>query len=196
MRMLRVTLSLLIFALLLTACHRTDSAPAPAPVSEAAAPAKEESAPNLTGQLNRIEAEGGNTVEAILDNWEASIEGLKYAMLEKNPTKYVGTPYTFYGKIVQIQERGNYTWARLNFGRTDIIWVEGRFSTAYLKNQNVYVVGYLAGTYSYTSEAGWKITIPAFAARTIFTDKERKPYDDLYFTRHGKKALKRPKSML
>jgi len=117
-------------------------------------------------------------------------------MLEKNPNKYAGTAFTFYGKIVQIQENEGFTRARICFSDDfdAIIYVEGRFSTPYLKNQYVNVVGYLAGNHTYTSQANWTVTIPALAARAIFSKKERKPYDDLYFKRHGNKPFKFPKA--
>jgi hypothetical protein len=152
--------------------------------------------PNLEGQLNRIEFDGGHSREAVVDNWEASLETVSYPALEKNPFKLAGKPYAFYGKIVQIQEGDSFTSARIRFPeRSDwVLYVQGRFETPYLEGQFVNVVGYLAGSYSYESQAGWNITIPAFAARAIFSDKDRKPYDDLYKQRHGATRKDKPLS--
>jgi hypothetical protein len=168
-------------------CDEKTAAPAPAIVSSAPTPAVPTFEPTLDGQLNRIDSSGGSSIEAVLDNWDASLETVSYPTLEKNPSKFAGKPYAFYGKIVQIQETASFTTARVRFPeRYDwIIYVQGRFETPYVEGQYVNVVGYLAGSYSYESQAGWNITIPAFAARAIFSDKDRKPYDDLYGQRHG-----------
>lgn len=134
-------------------------------------------------------------MDAVLDNWVTSLDGLKYSMLEKNATKYEGLAFNFYGKILQIQETGESTQARICFADDSnaVFYVEGRFSTPYLKGQLVNTIGYLAGNYRYTSQAGWNLTIPALAARTMFTEKEEKPYKSLYLKRYGSKRLTQPK---
>lgn len=154
-------------------------------------------APTLSGQLDRIDAEGGHNAEAVVDNTEAAFEGITYPMLEKSAEKYAGLPFTFYGSIVEIQETEGTTSARIHMrGHSDdILFVECRSSTPALKRNEVMVIGYLAGRYSYTSQAGWNITIPAFAARAIITEKEGKAYDEIFIRRHGRKDIKHPRVM-
>jgi hypothetical protein len=48
----------------------------------------------------------------------------------------------------------------------------GRFTTGFVTDDYVYVVGNLAGYYSYTSQAQWDITLPVLAARAMLSPAE------------------------
>ena len=50
--------------------------------------------------------------------------------------------------------------------------VTANFTTEFVDKDEVYVAGYLTGNYSYTSEAGWNITIPSIDARAILKPSE------------------------
>jgi hypothetical protein len=50
--------------------------------------------------------------------------------------------------------------------------VKANFATDFVEKDQVYVVGTLTGNYSYTSEAGWNITIPAIDAQAILKPNE------------------------
>ena len=79
------------------------------------------------------------------------------------------------GKILQISEglfktsirlsvtKSSYGWYSAN----DVIWVEYIGSTNFVEEDIVTVYGEITGTHSYTSIAGWKITIPSMDADTI-----------------------------
>jgi hypothetical protein len=124
--------------------------------------------PDVEGQLLRITSEG-ESKEAIFTNIKSVDSKLTYAHIKKNPSRYAGTPWMFSGKILEIRETGNQTFARIGIGSwgADAIYVIGSFTTEFIEDDRVSVIGYLAGDYSYVSQAGWNITIPAFAARLM-----------------------------
>ncbi len=98
-------------------------------------------------------------------------KSIKYEHLKKNAEPYAGKPWRFTGRILEISEKSNpeLTVARisLDYYGNYPIYVVGRFNTPFLTGNTVEVVGYLAGNYSYESQAGWNITVPAIAALAI-----------------------------
>ena len=54
--------------------------------------------------------------------------------------------------------------------------VIGPIETSFVEKDHVYVIGYLAGDYSYTSQANWNITIPALAMRAMMKKRDVAKY--------------------
>ena len=93
---------------------------------------------------------------------------LDYKQIEKNPSKWRGTKGWFKGKIFNIDERGEYPLIQINvcgrgydcnlfviaaFGETKLI--RGKWATIY---------GFMAGSKTYSSVLGRKITVPLMIA--------------------------------
>ncbi len=93
---------------------------------------------------------------------------ITYAQLNKNAERYAGNPWRFTGRILEITEINNpaVTVARISndYYGNNPMWVVGKFHTDYVQGDTVDVIGYLAGSYSYESQAKWKITIPSMVA--------------------------------
>jgi len=134
---------------------------------------------DLEGQLNRIRSEGSDP-ESIKNNIQQADAKITYALLKKNSVKYAGQSWAFTGTVYQIFERGNQTQAfvALDGWGSKNVEVIGDFQTDFVEKNKVYVVGYLAGDYSYKSVAGWDLTIPALAARAMM-----KPGDAVKYRR-------------
>lgn len=131
----------------------------------------------IAGQAERINAEG-LTSEQISKNIAAVNKEITFEHLKKNSAKYAGKPWAVKGKILQIQEADGDTMARVSLDSwgNKVVWVVGNFTTDFIENNQVYAVGYLAGDYSYESQAGWNITIPALVARAIIKPQEVNKY--------------------
>lgn len=69
------------------------------------------------------------------------------------------------GSVMRIATRGSYD---------NPLWVESpvRPSPTIVERSSVTVFGYLAGSYSYRSQAGWDITIPQALAVGVLTQSE------------------------
>lgn len=91
---------------------------------------------------------------------------ITYDKLKKNPDRYAGSAWAFTGKVLEIYERGNTTIGRVGLGAwgTEPVWVEGAFTTDFVEDSRVYVIGHITGSKTYDSQAGWTITIPSLAA--------------------------------
>ena len=127
----------------------------------------------IAGQAQRINFEGLDD-EQTSKNIAGVSKDITYEHLKKNSAKYAGKPWALKGKIIQIQETDGDTIARLaldNWGNK-VVYVVANFTTDFIDNNQVYVVGYLAGDYSYESQAGWNITVPALVARAIIKPNE------------------------
>jgi hypothetical protein len=99
---------------------------------------------------------------------------ITYRQITKNADSYQAQPWAFFGTIIQIQESGGKTSAlvALDVLHDDVMKVRANFTTNFVEKDQVYVVGYLAGNYSYISEAGWNITVPAINASAMLTLSE------------------------
>lgn len=153
----------------------TSSAPTKTPVA-----LKAEDYPlTIAGQAERITSEGLND-EQISKNIAAVNKDVTYEHLKKNSAKYAGQPWAVRGKILQIQESDGDTMARISLDGwgNKVVWVVGNFTTDFIENNQVYAVGYLAGDYSYESQAGWNISIPALVARAIVKPGEISKYQN------------------
>lgn len=144
----------------------------------------------IQGQLKRIQATGGTDLKAVMDHWDQTytMPMNSYKWIKKNPTAFAGYPIAWEGRVLQIGEEDGFTWARVKLGPTSdqAIYVECNCTTDAVDGTYVFMCGYMAKAYTYTSQAGWKITLPGYAARVIATDKTRKPYDDEFVRRHPK----------
>lgn len=160
-------------------------------------------AADLDGQTERILAEfdkvDGNPIEAeryaaVLRESLGNAETIHYAHLKKNAAKYGGRPWAFTGRILQIIEQGGTTIARLQVLHgdddysDDVIFIEAPFETEFLVKNRIDVVGYLAGTKEYTSQAGWNIEVPALAAISMTKPGQLTKYMRAYIARAAQAA--------
>ncbi|HEX8565409.1 MAG TPA: hypothetical protein VF648_07030 [Pyrinomonadaceae bacterium] len=124
--------------------------------------------------------------DSVADTSEAAIranvaevdKSITYEHLKKNADRYSGKAWMFKGKILQVFEQNGQTGARVSLDDwgNKPVWVACNCTTDFVENDRVFVVGYLTGTYSYTSQANWEITIPALAARAILSSKDSVKY--------------------
>jgi len=108
--------------------------------------------------------------EGIRLNMLQAAEGkITYEHLKKNADSYEGEPWTCTGRVFQIQESGGQTFALVSLDSwgSKLMAVKANFTTEFLEKDQVTVVGYLTGNYSYTSVAGYNMTVPAMDARAI-----------------------------
>lgn len=134
---------------------------------------------DLSGQVERITDEGSDDSQ-IRQNIAGVDKSITYEHLKKNADKYAGKPWAARGKIIQIREADGETSALVSldgWGNKNI-WIVGNFSSDFVENNQVYVVGYLAGNYSYTSIANWQLTIPALAVRAMLKPGEVSKYQN------------------
>jgi hypothetical protein len=109
------------------------------------------------------------------DDFKNSCKTVKYGEIEKSPDKYVGQKVKFKGKILEIQEVSGVGIMRIavtymgydiwNFN--DAVWVNYTGTTDAVKDDIVTVYGTMLLPKSYTSQAGWEITIPQMDAKYI-----------------------------
>lgn len=99
---------------------------------------------------------------------------LDYAQLRKNPNGHAGEFVYYTGEIIQIMEEVDFTVIRLAVTETsygydpnDVVWVEYDDNTEFIDGDIVTVYGMIIGSHSYTSQAGWEITVPAMLADWI-----------------------------
>lgn len=132
---------------------------------------------DVPGLLSKIKSEGSND-EAIAKNISEANQEITYKHLKKNAEKHAGEPWLFTGKILEISESDGNTFARIGLDKwgNDAIMVAGNFTTEFVDGERVFVVGYLAGNHSYTSQANWQITIPAMVARAMLKPSEKDKY--------------------
>jgi hypothetical protein len=105
---------------------------------------------------------------------KANAKPMEYAQLKKNPNRHAGTYVKYTGEILQIQEGDGFTVIRLavtkdsyGYNPNDVIWVEYLGYTDFVDEDIVTVYGEIMGEHSYTSQAGWDITIPSMFADSI-----------------------------
>lgn len=102
-------------------------------------------------------------------------EKLSYAMFSKNPDRYKGTHIAVLGRIFTIQESGNSTVVQVNLSYTggslfnfeDQIIVTYDQKTDFVKDSFVWICGTIEGSQTYTSVAGYTITVPHIAAEYL-----------------------------
>jgi len=99
---------------------------------------------------------------------------ISYGELEKGADRYKGTVVKYTGQVQQIQEDasgGGYMRVAVNRDSwgywDDIIYVWYSGKTTLVNDDIVTFWGDIYGDYTYTSIAGWKITIPAVTAKYL-----------------------------
>lgn len=94
---------------------------------------------------------------------------ITYAHLKKNTDRYKWKPWRLYGRIVEISERDGTTRGRVSLSdwQDQVLFFEYPGETDFVQNNVVEMVGVLASTFDYTSQAGWNISIPAIAVAAI-----------------------------
>jgi uncharacterized membrane protein YcgQ (UPF0703/DUF1980 family) len=137
--------------------------------------AKEEAEAKAQAEKEAKEAEEAKAkAEQEAKEKKENAQPIEYAQLEKNPDRYTGEYVKYQGQVVQIQEGDNITNIRLavtqdsyGYNSDDIVYVEYEGYTDFVDEDIVTVYGEVYGSYSYTSQAGWEITLPAVIADTV-----------------------------
>ncbi len=134
--------------------------------------------PNLLTVASEKEgrrAERSLTVTYQIDpaQYKAQCQPVEFRVLEKNPDALKGRKYYATGEVVQIMEGALQTDIRLNVTRNSCGFWEDTIYVVYEGNVPAYedsiikVWGEIGGSYSYTSTAGWHITLPLVKAKYI-----------------------------
>lgn len=116
------------------------------------------------------EAEEAKEKEAAFAN-----STIDFKHLSKGADRYAGEAVRFKGEIVQIQEDEEGTTIRLAVTQTsygwssnDIIMLYYPELTDFFTDDVVTVDGYIIGDHTYTSQAGWEITVPLIRAEKVY----------------------------
>lgn len=120
-------------------------------------------------EAERVAAEAEKIAQQEAD-FKASAQEIEYKVFKKSPDKFIGTVLTYTGHVVQIMEDSGITFIRLEV--TDLgydIWTDvvGVFFDGGLDvydDDIITVWGKGRGTYTYTSQANYNITIPSMTA--------------------------------
>ncbi len=105
-------------------------------------------------------------LDAAIEEWTAGAADVPYSLLQRSPTAHFGERAVFSGRVLEIHDLpGGGTYLRLGTGSygSDPLWIETfeRPADDVLADTRVRAYGYLSGPHTYTSEAGWEITIPS-----------------------------------
>jgi len=106
--------------------------------------------------------------------YKAQCQPVEFRVLEKNPDALKGQKYYAMGQVAQIMEGSLQTDIRMNVTRDkwgywdDTIYVTypGPVPDAF-EDSIIEIWGEIQGSYTYTSTAGWKITLPLIKAKYI-----------------------------
>ncbi|TCI77705.1 hypothetical protein EVJ20_07015 [Exiguobacterium sp. SH0S1] len=139
--------------------------------AEAARIAEEEAKAKQEEEERKLrEAEEAKEKEAAFAN-----STIEFKHLSKGADRYAGEAVRFKGEIVQIQEDEEGTTIRLAVTQTsygwspnDIIMLYYPELTDFFTDDVVTVDGYIIGDHTYTSQAGWDITVPLIGAETVY----------------------------
>lgn len=99
--------------------------------------------------------------------------GPPFANLNKNPDSFKGTKVRYRGKVVQALESAGTTELRVDITNsgygfwTDTIYVTMSGTTPAVTDSIVDVYGTVGGSYTYTSQANYKITLPLINAQYV-----------------------------
>lgn len=129
----------------------------------------------VEAELNGRKARREKTVEYRLDeaSYKALCTGIDYRDLKKNPDAFRGRKYVAQGKVVQILESGGETHMRVKVTGSQWDVLEGIVYVIYTGPVSAYedsVVkfwGDVQGSHTYTSVAGWTVTLPLVEARYV-----------------------------
>lgn len=113
--------------------------------------------------------------EEKLQAFKDSCEALNYKVLKKNPDNHIGENVKYTGEVIEIQESGETTFMRIavtdmGYGIwdfNDVIAVNFNNTTDIVEDDISRIYGKVTGSFSYTSVAGWEITIPEIDAEYL-----------------------------
>lgn len=114
-----------------------------------------------------------NSIEEVQSYFNQS--QLYYKELEKSPSKYEGTPVTFTGEVLQIQEYEQEEGSRIdtemrlaingNYDEVIFVTFQNSFGMEGIVSEDtVTVSGVMSGSVTYESVSGYEITIPSMEA--------------------------------
>jgi hypothetical protein len=99
---------------------------------------------------------------------------ISFANLNKDPNSFNGIDAEFTGQIIQIQESDGQGMIRLDVTKedygwsgTDIIYITYTGHNDFVENDVVTVYGVLQGSYTYTSQSNYQITLPSMEACSV-----------------------------
>ena len=123
-------------------------------------------------ERKRIEEEEKAAKE--LAEKKANAEPIPFKQIDKNPDRYAGEYVKYRGEIIQIMESEDSTVIRLAVTKTsygydynDVIYVEYGDWTEFVEEDVVTVYGTIYGSYTYTSQAGYEISLPSLIADEV-----------------------------
>lgn len=146
---------------------------APAPVSPVVAAMMEA---GIEGQ--RLAALEPSARDAELALW-ADLGALSYGTLMRNPDERIGRRVAWRGRVEEIHDTdggGSQLRIALRGYGQDVLWVETlgvRAPESVEAGSRVRFYGIITGTFTYTSQAGWNITLPAVAAVAVVPESRR-----------------------
>lgn len=129
--------------------------------------------PSQTLQASDNSSAGTNANPCSADITSSAV-AVDYKQLEKDPDSFKGKVAKFTGQVVQIIEFNGITNIRLAVTKTDygwdpsnIIYIEYDAHTDAVEDDVVTVYGIIAGNYTYTSQANFKISVPSMLACVV-----------------------------
>lgn len=156
-----------------------EAAPLPAPPPPPPPPTEAELLlARMRDEARAFAALDGRALDDALLTWAADAADVSYASLERNPTAHFGERVVFSGRVLEIRDlpEGG-AFLRLGTGSygSDPLWIETfeRPSEEIVTDRRVRAYGYLAGPHTYTSEAGWNITIPSMLGVAVVRRTDR-----------------------
>lgn len=105
---------------------------------------------------------------------DSRVEEISYKQLSKNPDRYKGSFIKFHGKVFTIQEDSSNTVMQINVTHhgygfwSDQIMVMFNGITDLVVDSKVTFYGTVVGSHTYTSVAGWTITVPLVSAEKLY----------------------------
>lgn len=142
------------------------AAPEPEPERAEPEPAAPSMADQMLAEAAVVSGLDGDALVGWLEDWAATQADVTYAMLERNPRTSFGERVVFTGRVEEIHDTPNggssLRVATRAYG-DDVLWIEtiARPSQTIVQGSRVRVYGYLAGPFTYQSQAGWTITLPS-----------------------------------
>ena len=117
----------------------------------------------LVGALSFMGDKSSNNSSDYIDYLNMSEEDFKgncssidYALIDKNPTKYIGDNVVYSGEVFQIQESGGVGMILLSTGDygTDLIYVDYMGSNDFVEGDHITVYGVFKGSKTYDTRMG------------------------------------------
>ncbi|SEN02801.1 hypothetical protein [Lihuaxuella thermophila] len=135
----------------------------------------QEARQTITVTREKTAAEIAAEKKAKEEAFKKSCITVKYGQLEKSPDKYIGKNVKFRGQVLEIQESNGIGFMRIAvtyrgydiWDFNDVVWVNYFGSTDAVEEDIVTVYGTMMEQKTYTSQAGWTITIPQMNAEII-----------------------------